>query len=113
MRLFNRKPESAAPGTDQIAARIANHIIKWQLALSRKVNKQVNRYTKACQKRLLWIFCAAWAVVIGLNFFQSRKKAAMRTVEPNYLPAHIGRPSDIPEPSTKLKKRTDSLTIKN
>jgi hypothetical protein len=112
MRFFNRKPENSNPQTEQIAGRIAGRIVKWQLTISAKVNGRVNRFTKASQRKFLWVFCAVWIAVVCYNFFRGQQHQTIKGVKPNYLPAHIGQASDLPKHLPEPIQKTDSLTIK-
>lgn len=112
MRFLNKKREEGNPGAERTATRIAAQIIRWQISIAAKINQRANRYTKAGQRKFLWVFCAVWIAVICFNFFHARETPPIRSVRPNYLPVHIGQPSDIPEPDKKPILRTDSLTIK-
>ncbi|MCR8561946.1 hypothetical protein KXD93_30105 [Mucilaginibacter sp. BJC16-A38] len=112
MRFLNNKREGGDPGAERTASRIAAQIIRWQISVAAKINRRVNRYTKAGQRKFLWVFCAVWIAGICFNFFHAQQTTTIRKVRPDYLPVHIGQPSDIPEPDKKPIPRTDSLTIK-
>ncbi|WDF78990.1 hypothetical protein PQ469_03090 [Mucilaginibacter sp. KACC 22773] len=112
MQFLNKKREEGDPGAERIAARIAAQIIRWQISVVTTINRRVNRYTKAGQRKFLWMFCAVWIAVICFNFFHAQQTTTIGKVRPDYLPIHIGQPSDIPEPDKKPILRTDSLTIK-
>lgn len=112
MRFLNKKREEGNPGAERTANRIAAHIIRWQITVATIINRRLNRYTKAGQRKFLWVFCAAWIVVICFNFFHAQQTPTIRNVKSNYLPVHIGQPSDIPEKDKKPTPATDSSTIK-
>jgi len=110
MRLSKRKTATSDHGKEQVAARIAAQIIRWQCSLSEKINNRVNRFTKTGQKKFLWLFCVIWIAVVCFNLFRSRGQSTIHAVKPNFLPTHIGQAFDIPRP--KPIQATDSLTIK-
>lgn len=112
MQLFKRKAQYAGKGTEQTAARIAAHIIRWQVLLAMKINRRVNRHTQTGQRKCLWVFCAAWVAVVCLNFFHAQQQPTIRAVQPNFLPAHIGQASDLPRTFPKPIAKTDSLILK-
>jgi hypothetical protein len=112
MRFFNRKTEPAGKGTEQLAAHIAAQIIRWQVAIASKINARANRYSKPAQRKLLWLFCAAWLAAVCFNFFYAQNKRTIRAARPNFLPAHIGQASDLPRAIPKPIAKTDSLILK-
>lgn len=112
MWFLKKKSEQLEPGSDRVAARIAGRIIRWQVSLAARINSRVNRYSKTGQRKFLWFFCAAWIAIVCFNFLHGLKATTIHTVQPNYLPAHIGQPSDIPKPANRPMPQTDSLTIK-
>ncbi|MCR8561999.1 hypothetical protein KXD93_30370 [Mucilaginibacter sp. BJC16-A38] len=112
MRFLNRNREEVNPGAERTASRIAAQIIRWKICVAAKINRRVNRYTKAGQRKFLWLFCAVWIAVICFNFFHAQQTKTIGSVRPDYLPVHIGQPSGIPEPNKKPIPRTDSLNTK-
>jgi hypothetical protein len=112
MQLFKKRTETIDEGKEQLAGRIAFSIIRWQMKLSAVINKAMNKYSKTTQKKSLWLFCAIWVLITGFNIFRSQRQVTIQAVKSNYLPAHIGKPSEIPKQTLKPVRQTDSLTIK-
>ena len=112
MQLFNSKTEAAGKGTEQTAARIAAHIIRWQVLLAMKINRRVNQHTQTRQRKFLWVFCAAWLAVVCFNFFYAQNKRTIPAFRPDFLPVHIGQASDLPRATSNPAGKTDSLILK-
>lgn len=111
MIFLKKKQQVQNAESDQLAMNIADQIIAWQRLLAAKLNKRFNCYSRARQKRLLWIFCGVsscsliFCILVPLSKVKSLKGN-------NYQPTHIGLPSVLPLKTTPVKT-TDSLTTKN
>jgi hypothetical protein len=110
MRFLKSKPEQYGVKKDRTAALIAAQIISWQIALSRRLNHWINGYTARKQRMLLLLFFAAITGSLALSLFSDHSKMPIHQ-SGNYIPAHIGKPSDNVSPGHTVG-RTDSVTSK-
>jgi hypothetical protein len=109
--IFLKKKQQVQDATrDRLAMNIAGQIIAWQRLLAAKLNNGINRFSKARQKRLLWIFCgvSSCSLIISILVPLSKVKSMQGH---NFHPTHIGLPAVLPRKTTSVKT-TDSLTTK-
>jgi hypothetical protein len=109
---FIKNKELVNPVQDRMAARIAAGIVSYQLKLAGRLNSQINQYTKAQQKRLLWLSCAIAVIGICTSLYVTVHFSSMKSPENHYQSNHIGMASDIPKSKRYRNQSTDSLTIK-
>ncbi|MCQ6958310.1 hypothetical protein [Mucilaginibacter aquariorum] len=107
----NNTKKADNKAADQVAERLAKIIIRWQQTIATKLNRQINQVSKRAQKRVFWIICLAWVVVIAISTLSNWHGSALSKSPNPYAPVHIGQSS---EPHLRLgkDKTTDSLTIK-
>lgn len=104
------KAQTANPATDQIAALIADRIVRWKLAMAAYLNCRINRCSKRQQRWLLVLFCALTCSGLMACMLLPYGKQAMKTTGNKYYPVHIGSPSETPR--AQQPKPADSLTFK-
>jgi len=110
MIFLKKKQQTPDAARDRLAMNIAGQIIAWQRLLAAKLNKKINGYSKAHQKRLLWIFCGISSCSLIMSSLVPLSK--MKNMRGNnFQPTHIGLPSVLPRKIPPIKT-TDSLTIK-
>lgn len=112
MGLLKKRILTGNPGNDRLAEHIASVIISRQRAIAFKVNAFINRYSRRSQKRFLVLFCLCWLAAICYSIYQLRCGTGISNAQKNYQPVHIGKAFERPQPTTKIIKPTDSLTIK-
>lgn len=110
MIFLKKKQQAPDAARDRLAMNIAGQIIVWQRLLAAKLNNRINGYSKAHQKRLLWIFCGISSCILTISILVPLSKMKSRPGS-NFQPTHIGLPSVLPRKTSPVKT-TDSLTTK-
>lgn len=111
--VFNKnKKQIENPATDRVAKQIASLILRWQQEISVKANRCINRLSRRRQKKILWLFCATWAILLTVSVTRIPIKQVIRNSVANLFPVHIGQASNTPKRAIKNLKQTDSLTNK-
>jgi hypothetical protein len=101
------KEQRTNEGVEQLATAIAASIINIQRRIAARLNKQANRITRS---RQLWMLAICYILIAGAlisNLLCPHKMVTTSSAK-NYIPTHIGMPSELP----RKTKPTDSLTIK-
>jgi hypothetical protein len=100
----NEQPQSNA-ATEQLARAIAIKIIKWQSSIANWLNARINRFSGACQKWLLFAFCALSTAGLVFCLIAPYGKTATNIAVSSYQPTHIGLPSGHPQPTHSLTNK--------
>jgi hypothetical protein len=113
MKLFknNRSKEVSDKVNDQLAAVLANRLIKVQCHIAKYLNAWFNAYSVKQKK---WILVLSGSLVAGLlitGVFSSFYSIPLWS-KGNYTSTHIGMASEIPKPNLSKHQLIDSLTIK-
>ncbi|GAB2977368.1 hypothetical protein GCM10027049_10560 [Mucilaginibacter puniceus] len=113
MNLFknNRSKEASDKVNDQLAAVLANRLIKVQFRIAQYLNAWFNAYSVKQRK---WILLSSGVLIAGLliaGVFSSFYSISLWS-QGNYTSAHIGMASEIPKPNFSKHQLIDSLTIK-
>jgi hypothetical protein len=93
----NQHRSSAAK--EELARAIALKIIKWQSGLATFLNAWINHFSKKQQRWLLAAFCTLFAAGLVLCLLEPYGKTVMTNPDSNYMPIHIGLPSELPKPA--------------
>jgi hypothetical protein len=113
MNLFknSRSKEASDKVNDQLAAVLANRLIKVQCRVAQYLNAWFNAYSVKQKK---WILISSGLLVAGFlitGVFSSFYSIPLWS-QGHYTSAHIGMASEIPKPNFSKHQLIDSLTIK-
>jgi Na+/proline symporter len=101
------KEQRTNEGIEQLATVIAGNIVKSQRRMATVLNKRANQMSSSRQLWMLAICCILVAGALISNVLWPQKMVVAGSAK-NYIPTHIGMPSEMP----RNTKPTDSLTIK-
>ena len=112
MNLFknNRSKEASDKVNDQLAAVLANRLIKVQSRIAQYLNTWFNAYSVKQKKYMLIISGLVVAGLLITGLFSSFYSIPLS--QGNYTSAHIGMASGISKPNISKHQLIDSLTIK-
>ncbi len=111
MHLFKNKNRTPDPENDRVAQFIAGQIIRWQRRTSNWVNHWINGYSRKKQRLVLILSGILVTGLLIISLIRGIWQIPLHANR-NYIPPHIGEPSDtlrLKEPGNKI---TDSLTSK-
>jgi hypothetical protein len=108
MEFFKRRKKPDKAGTNPFSGIIAGRIVRLQMAISQKANRQINRYNPRTQYLALVLFFTVSATMLGLSLTCNRQRVLLPGGK-NDIPVHVGAPSAHPAPKYATPK-TDSLT---
>jgi len=111
MRLFKNKIKPQEPENDRVAQIIAKQIIKWQTQGSNRINHWINGYSRKKQRVIVILFCILITCALLTALTPYAWQVSLH-VKANYIPRHIGEPSDRIMPGHPTNKTTDSITNK-
>ena len=113
MNLFknNRSKEAADKVNDQLAAVLANRLIKVKFRIAHYLNAWFNAYSVKQKKYMLIISGLVVAAILITGVFSSFYSIPLWS-QGNYTSAHIGMASGISKPNISKHQLIDSLTIK-
>ncbi|MDN5286554.1 MAG: hypothetical protein JWR38_2828 [Mucilaginibacter sp.] len=111
MSIFKNQIKSQEPEDDRVAKIIAGQIIRWQAQASHRLNRWINGYSRKKQRIILMLsgILTAGALITSLTPYAGQVPLHTKG---NYIPQHIGEPSERIRLKDPTNKTTDSITNK-